>query len=50
MNELKIELRREIVAVSRALDATGLMPNKSGNVSSRVPGGFLITPSGVPYG
>jgi L-fuculose-phosphate aldolase len=50
MNELKIELRREIVAVSRALDAAGLMPNKSGNVSCRVPGGFLITPSGVPYG
>jgi L-fuculose-phosphate aldolase len=50
MSELKIELRREIVAVSRALDAAGLMPNKSGNVSCRVPGGFLITPSGVPYG
>jgi L-fuculose-phosphate aldolase len=25
------------------------MPNKSGNVSCRLPGGFLITPSGVPY-
>jgi L-fuculose-phosphate aldolase len=25
------------------------MPNKSGNVSCRIPGGFLTTPSGVPY-
>ena len=49
MNDTRIELRREIVAVSRALDGAGLMPNKSGNVSCRVPGGFLITPSGVPY-
>ncbi len=50
MNDIRIELRREIVAVSRALDGAGLMPNKSGNVSCRAPGGFLITPSGVPYG
>jgi L-fuculose-phosphate aldolase len=49
MNEIRIEVRREIVAVSRALDDAGLMPNKSGNVSARVPGGFLVTPSGVPY-
>jgi L-fuculose-phosphate aldolase len=50
MNEIRVEIRREIVAVSRALDAAGLMPNKSGNVSARVDDGFLITPSGVPYG
>ena len=50
MNEIRVEVRREIVAVSRALDAAGLMPNKSGNVSARVAGGFLVTPSGVPYG
>jgi L-fuculose-phosphate aldolase len=49
MSDIRIELRREIVAVSRALDGAGLMPNKSGNVSCRIPGGFLITPSGVPY-
>jgi L-fuculose-phosphate aldolase len=42
-------LRAEIVAVSRSLDAAGLVPNKSGNVSCRSPGGFLVTPSGVPY-
>jgi L-fuculose-phosphate aldolase len=49
MSDTGIGLRREIVAVSRALDGAGLMPNKSGNVSCRLPGGFLITPSGVPY-
>jgi L-fuculose-phosphate aldolase len=49
MSDIRIGLRHEIVAVSRALDEAGLMPNKSGNVSCRLPGGFLITPSGVPY-
>ena len=37
------QLRREIIEVSQALDAAGLMPNKSGNVSDRSAGGFLIT-------
>jgi L-fuculose-phosphate aldolase len=39
----------DVVAVAQALDAAGLMPNKSGNVSIRSPRGFLITPSGTPY-
>jgi L-fuculose-phosphate aldolase len=43
------EVRREIIAVSQALDAAGMVPNKSGNVSARVAEGFLITPAGVPY-
>jgi L-fuculose-phosphate aldolase len=42
-------LREEIIATALALDEAGLMPNKSGNVSCRSPGGFLITASGVPY-
>jgi L-fuculose-phosphate aldolase len=42
-------LREEIVGAARALDALGFMPGKSGNVSCRTPGGFLITPSGLPY-
>lgn len=41
--------RNEIVAAAQALDAAGLVPNKSGNVSCRTPGGFLITAAGVPY-
>jgi L-fuculose-phosphate aldolase len=40
----------ELIAVAQALDAAGLMPNKSGNVSCRVgPECFLITPAAVPY-
>ena len=42
-------LREELVAIARALDAAGLVPNKSGNVSCRSPRGFLVTPAGVPY-
>ena len=42
-------LRREIIEVATALDAAGLMPNKSGNASCRTAEGFLITPSGLPY-
>lgn len=41
--------REQVIAVSQMLDAAGLVPNKSGNVSCRSPGGFLITPAGVPY-
>ncbi len=42
-------LREDIVTLTRALDAAGLVPNKSGNVSARHGPGFLITPAGVPY-
>ena len=31
------------------MDAAGFAPSKSGNVSCRTAGGFLITPSGLPY-
>jgi L-fuculose-phosphate aldolase len=41
--------RAQVIDVARALDAAGLVPNKSGNVSCRVDGGFAITPAGVPY-
>lgn len=42
-------IREELVAIARALDAAGLVPNKSGNISCRSPRGFLVTPAGVPY-
>ncbi|HQR47866.1 MAG TPA: class II aldolase/adducin family protein [Steroidobacteraceae bacterium] len=42
-------LRKEIVTVACELDAAGMMPNKSGNLSCRAPGGFVITPSAVAY-
>ena len=43
------QLRTQIIAVAQDLDRAGLVPNKSGNVSCRVPRGFLVTPAGVPY-
>jgi L-fuculose-phosphate aldolase len=42
-------VREEIVEAAKALDALGFMPGKSGNLSCRTPGGFLVTPSGLPY-
>ena len=38
-----------IVAAARRLDAAGLMPSKSGNLSVRDGRGFLITPAALPY-
>jgi L-fuculose-phosphate aldolase len=42
-------LRRAIVAACGVLSRTGLSPGKSGNISARIDGGILITPTGVPY-
>jgi L-fuculose-phosphate aldolase len=49
MNDDSLPFRVQIVETAQALDALGLMPNKSGNVSRRVPDGFCITPAAVPY-
>jgi L-fuculose-phosphate aldolase len=43
------DARHEIIAVTLALDAAGMVPNKSGNVSARIAGGYLITPAGTAY-
>lgn len=40
--------RREIIDTARRMDALGLNRGTSGNVSARVDGGLLITPSGIP--
>jgi len=42
-------LRAELIAVARRLNALGINQGKSGNVSARVDGGFLVTPTGVDY-
>jgi L-fuculose-phosphate aldolase len=42
-------LREAIVATARAMNAAGINRGTSGNVSGRIDGGFLITPSAVPY-
>ena len=49
MNETTGDRPKDVVAVAQALDAAGLMPNKSGNVSMRTRHGFVITPAGTPY-
>jgi L-fuculose-phosphate aldolase len=43
------DLRAQIVAAARELDAAGMVPNKSGNLSGRSGDDFLVTPAGVPY-
>ena len=42
-------LRERIVATARRMNALGINQGSSGNVSARIEGGFLVTPSGVPY-
>jgi L-fuculose-phosphate aldolase len=43
------DLRREIIDTALEMNRMGINQGTSGNVSVRVPGGMLITPSGVPY-
>ncbi len=42
-------LRERVVATARRMNALGINNGASGNVSARVEGGFLVTPSGIPY-
>lgn len=42
-------LRRDLIDAARAMNERGLNRGTSGNLSARVPEGFLITPSAVPY-
>ena len=42
-------LRRAIIATALQMNALGINRGKSGNVSARIVGGFLITPSALPY-
>ncbi|GLQ98423.1 class II aldolase/adducin family protein [Dyella mobilis] len=43
-------LREEIVAYGLKLTPSGLSQGTSGNLSIRCGAGFLVTPSGIPYG
>ncbi|GGF08374.1 fuculose phosphate aldolase [Aliidongia dinghuensis] len=49
MPEDTLELRQALIAHARKLTASGLTKNTSGNLSHRVSGGFLVTPSGMDY-
>jgi L-fuculose-phosphate aldolase len=44
-----IELRAAVIATALGMNAAGINRGRSGNVSARVDGGFVITPSGLPY-
>lgn len=39
----------QVLAAARAMSERRLSPGTSGNVSARVPGGMVVTPSAVPY-
>lgn len=41
--------RRAMLAACRDMNRLGINQGTAGNVSVRVPGGFLVTPTGVPY-
>jgi L-fuculose-phosphate aldolase len=43
------KLRKAIIETAREMNRSGLNQGTSGNVSARIKGGFLITPSGIPY-
>ena len=43
------EIRQEIIDTCLEMGRIGINQGTSGNVSARVPGGMLITPSGIPY-
>jgi L-fuculose-phosphate aldolase len=43
------DTRRKIIATAMKMNALGINQGKSGNVSARADGGFLITPTGIPY-
>jgi L-fuculose-phosphate aldolase len=45
----ELALRKSIIATARAMNSLGINRGKSGNVSARWNGGFLVTPSGLPY-
>jgi len=43
------DLRREIIDTALKMNALGINRGKSGNVSARIEGGFLVTPTGLAY-
>jgi len=41
--------RERIIATAQRMNALGINQGASGNVSARVEGGFIVTPTGLPY-
>ncbi|WP_439579928.1 class II aldolase/adducin family protein [Elioraea sp.] len=44
-----LALRRAVIATCQEMNRLGINQGRSGNVSVRVPEGFLVTGSGIPY-
>jgi len=44
-----VSAREAMIALARRMNAAGLNQGTSGNLSQRVEGGFLLTPSGMDY-
>jgi L-fuculose-phosphate aldolase len=44
-----LALRRAMVATCRKMNASGINQGTAGNLSARVPEGFLLTPTSLPY-
>lgn len=49
MTRAETKLRAEIVAICRAMNASGINQGTSGNISARFRDRMLITPSAIPY-
>lgn len=49
MDKAELQLRRDIVASCRSMNAMGINQGTSGNISARYGRHMLVTPSGVPY-
>lgn len=50
MSETDIhDLRRNMVGICRRMNSSGINQGTAGNLSARTGGGFLITPSSLPY-
>jgi L-fuculose-phosphate aldolase len=45
----ELDQRQQLVTVARRLNTSGLNQGTSGNLSLRIPGGLLITPSSLPF-
>ena len=48
-DQVHLQLRQQLVEVARRMNASGINQGTSGNLSLRIPGGLLITPSSLPY-
>ena len=42
-------LRNEIIRTALRMNELGINQGKAGNISARIDGGFLVTPTGIPY-